>query len=295
MHRVDDDQRPLEERRLERGGAAGDEGDVAGGERLVGAAVDQLDRDLGRVLAADRLDHVAQPRDHRHDEARAGPRPGDLARGAEEARRDVLDLRAAAARQHRDQRLVVADLERGARLGPRRLDRDLVGDRMADVDRVDAVLGVDLGLERKDAEHQVGGLLDLLDPLAAPGPDRRADEVHRLHAGGAQLDLEVEVEVGRVDADEGVGLVLHQPLGQLVADADDLAEVAEHLDVAAHRELVVRPPGLKALLGHPRARRCPRPPGPASARAGPRAAGRRGRRPTPRPRPSRTAEIQDSS
>ena len=89
--------------------------------------------------------------------------------------------------------------------------------------------------------------------LAAPGPDRRADEVDRLHARRFQLGLDAEVEVGRVDADEGIGLVGEQALDQAVPDREDLAEMAEHLEVAAHRELVVRPPGDEAALGHARA------------------------------------------
>ena len=79
---------------------------------------------------------------------------------------------------------------------------------------------------------------------------------------------------------------------QLVADADDLAVVAQHLDVAAHGQLLVRPPGLEAARRPSAARRCP-----AAASAGQRAcrpsqqqarpAGRR----TPRPRPSRTRGV----
>ena len=58
-----------------------------------------------------------------------------------------------------------------------------------------------------------------LDPPAAPGPDRRADEVDRADAAAPQPRLQAEVEVGRIDADEGTRPLLQQALGQRVADA----------------------------------------------------------------------------
>ena len=97
MHGIDDDHRPLEERRFERRRAAGDERDIACGERVVRAAVEQLDRRVGSVLATQRLDDVAQPRDDRDHEPEAGLLAKHFDRGAEQARRDVLDLGAAAA------------------------------------------------------------------------------------------------------------------------------------------------------------------------------------------------------
>ena len=51
--------------------------------------------------------------------------------------------------------------ERGAARAARHVERDRAGQRMADVHRVDAALGVDLGLEREDAEDEVGGAADL--------------------------------------------------------------------------------------------------------------------------------------
>ena len=146
-----------------------------------------------------------------------------------------------------------ADAERRARLGPRRLERDHVGERVADVGRGDAVLGVDRRLERERCTAP-GRRRCLIFSTRLPR-QAQIDGLTKctvLTPRGAQPGLEVEVEVGRIDADEDVGLVAQQPLGELVADADDLAVVAQHLDVAAHRELVVRPPGLEAARGHPR-------------------------------------------
>ena len=75
--------------------------------------------------------------------------------------------------------------------------------------------------------------------------------MHRPHAARLQVGFQIQVEIGRVDADEHVGSVGgQQALLQLRADADDLAVVAQHLDIAAHRQLLAGPPGLEAVSGH---------------------------------------------
>ena len=43
--------------------------------------------------------------------------------------------------------------------------------------------------------------------------------MHRADAAGLQARFEIEVEVGRVHADEEIGPLGQQPLGELVADA----------------------------------------------------------------------------
>ena len=75
VHHVDDDHRPLEERRLERRRAAGDEGDVAGGERLVGLAVEERDRArrARAACAAPRRRRAARGRRERRSAGPAGP------------------------------------------------------------------------------------------------------------------------------------------------------------------------------------------------------------------------------
>src|ERR1700681_1465268 len=49
---------------------------------------------------------------------------------------------------------------------------------MADEDCAQSALIVELGFERKDAEHQIEPARHLLDPAAVPGPDLRADVVN---------------------------------------------------------------------------------------------------------------------
>ena len=71
---------------------------------------------------------------------------------------------------------------------------------------------------------------------------------------GPQFDLEIEVEVGRVDADErGRCGSASRSAPELPCGCLRSPEVmAQHLDVATHRELVDRPVGAKALGDHPR-------------------------------------------
>ena len=69
---------------------------------------------------------------------------------------------------------------------------------------------VERRLEREQREHPMDRPSDRAQPLAAPRPDRRADEVETAHAGALQLSLETEIEVGGVDADEHRNALGHE-------------------------------------------------------------------------------------
>ena len=122
----------------------------------------------------------------------------------------------------------------------RRRQRYRIGQRMAHEAGRHAVLAQQFGLKREQAQHIIAAGRHLLGAPAAPGPDGRADEVHGLHASGLQACFQSEVEVRRIDTDEGRRLVVQQAPGQRLADARDLAVVAQHLHIAAHGQLVVR-------------------------------------------------------
>ena len=215
-------------------------------------AVEQLQVHAGGMPRDHRLDQRAQARHHRQHEAQMRTQPLHLGGRAEQARRDVLDLGAPAARQQRDDGVVFAQRERDPARGSRHFERNCIGQRMADIRRRDTVARVDRRLEWKHAQHMVDRAAHLLDALAAPGPDRRADEMDRLDAGLLEPAFELEIEVGRIDADEGVGALVQQPLGEPPADARDLAVVPQHQDVAAHREAIMRPPGVETVSRHSR-------------------------------------------
>ena len=97
----------------------------------------------------------------------------------------------------------------------------------------------------------VGTAADLLDALGPPGPNGRADEMHRFDASGSQVKLQTQVEIGRVHANEHIGFVCQQTLAQLLADADDFGQPAHQFQaVAMHCQLVAGPPGVKAAPFH---------------------------------------------
>ena len=124
---------------------------------------------------------------------------------------------------------------------------------MTNVRGRNARLGVDFGLEREQAEDVVNSLGDRFDAPGTPRPDRRADEVHHRHTRLPHGDLDVEIEVRRIDADEGQRRIGQQILLESFADSEDLTQLAKHFHVAVDRQLVHRPIGLEALLGHARA------------------------------------------
>lgn len=124
---------------------------------------------------------------------------------------------------------------------------------MADVGGWNPGPGVDLRLEREQAEDVVDRARDRLDTPGAPRPDRRADEVHHRHARAPHGDLDVEIEIGGVHADEGHRRIGQQVLLQFAPDGENLAQLAEHLDITVDRQLVHRPVRCEALLRHARA------------------------------------------
>ena len=250
VHGVADHHRTLEQRRFERGGAAGHQRDVTRRKRLVSATVEQLDRHPVGVLPAQGFHGVPQAGHDRNNETKRRAQLVHLAGRGQDAWRDVLDLGTSAAGQQRHQGLLFGDAQCRTRRSARWFERNRVGERMADVGGRHAVLGIQGRFERKDAQHVIDRLMDLLDALGSPRPDRGADEVHGANPLGLEACFEVEIEIGCVDADEQVGRIGQQALGKLATDARDLAIVAQHFHIATHRQLVVRPPGFEPLRGH---------------------------------------------
>ncbi len=78
--------------------------------------------------------------------------------------------------------------------------------------------------------------------------------MHGANTAPLELRLESEIELGRVDADEQRHARAQQPRAKVAADANQLGDVPEHLDEAAHGELLDRIPRLAALGLHLRTR-----------------------------------------
>jgi hypothetical protein len=91
--------------------------------------------------------------------------------------------------------------------------------------------------------------------------------VHGAHAAPLELALEPEVEIGRVDTDEQRHAFGEQPSPERATNAKQLGQMRDHLDEAAHGELLEREPGFAAGRFHFRSRRCRQSARAASARA----------------------------
>ena len=170
---VGDDHRRLEERRFERRRAARDEREVGGGERVVRMAEEQRQRQIGALVLMDRaLEHFARlARHHRADEMHLRHFLAEAVRGEHEGARHVLQLGAPAPRQQRHDQLARRQAQLRARLVLRRLERDHVGERMADIGDRHACGFVNRRLERKHHQHAVHRARDAPHAPAAPGPD----------------------------------------------------------------------------------------------------------------------------
>ena len=69
----------------------------------------------------------------------------------------------------------------------------------------------------------------------------------------AQRMLESEIEIGRIHADEHRRRFRQQLALQFLADAEDLWNMPQCFDIAAHRQLLHRPVGVEPRGDHARA------------------------------------------
>ena len=197
--------------------------------------------------------------DHRHDDAQAGVLAHQQLRGLQEAGREQPDLRFAAA-GHQGQH-PAAGLQAQARARGRavRPHRNEFGQGVADVGHGHDLPAVQLDLEGEQHQHMRDRAADLVDALEAPGPDRRADEMHGGNAGGAQLFFQAQVEVRRIDPHEHVRTPVQRAAEGVAPGADQARRPAQRIDVAEHGQRVHGVPGLEAFPGHGRAADAPGP------------------------------------
>ena len=105
-------------------------------------------------------------------------------------------------------------------------------------------------LKGEDAQHMINAAADFLDPIGAPGPDRRANKVNGLDAFSFERGFQIQIEIGCVHANKHIGALLQQPSFELIADAHDFPVMTQHLHVATHGKLVAGPPGVEATPCH---------------------------------------------
>ena len=146
--------------------------------------------------------------------------------------------------------------ERGARGGAVGLERNLVGQRMADELGAHVVRRVELGLERQQAQHQV----DSAVPIVRTRPCRHAHTCGltyctvRMPAALSPL-REAQVELRGVDADEHVRARRQEARAQRRAQPQQARQVREHLREPHDRELIGGAQRLAACGQHLRTRR----------------------------------------
>ena len=127
---------------------------------------------------------------------------------------------------------------------------DLVGQRVAYVVGRYAVSFVERGFEGKQAQHPVDGPCDLVHAPLAPCPDRRADVVRRADACAPQLDLQAQVEIGRVDADEHVRRIFAQASQQAAPQLHQAGQVGQHFEQSHDGQLGGVEPGFHSGRFH---------------------------------------------
>ena len=121
---------------------------------------------------------------------------------------------------------------------------------MADISGRNAGIVIDLLFEGKDEQHAVNRTTDLRNALRPPCPNGRAYELNGAYAGRAQTFLESEIEVGRVDSDEGARAQRRNAVEQIAAHAQQPWKVTQHLNIAAHRQLAHMCPRIEAGRDH---------------------------------------------
>ena len=250
MHVVGDDHGPLEESGFQRGGTAGDQRHIARFKHGVGLPGDDL-HVLQHATVRRSLFKVGLQRWNRgHNDFDRAHRLLHAFRRCKKARCEVVDFRFSAARQNGQHGLVVTQTQASASGAFVRLQGNDRSQRVTDIGGTDAVLCQQFHLKRKDAQHVISALPNFLDALGPPRPDRRTDEVQRLDTSAFERALQVEIEVGCVDADEQIRRRFEQALVEPVADRQNFAVMAQHLHIASDGEFFTRPPGIKLGLLH---------------------------------------------
>ncbi|OIQ74139.1 hypothetical protein GALL_442130 [mine drainage metagenome] len=173
--------------------------------------------------------------------------------GGEKRLDEMPHLPAPAARKHGQHHPPRGQAQRLARSGQVGFQRYDLGEGMTDVAGPDAGVGVNRRFEGKDAQHVIHRFADDLDALAPPGPDRRAHHVDDGDARLPQSAFELQVEIRRIDTDEGGRWRSDQPLAQAAADPQQFGQSHDHIGIAVDREAFTRPPGIEALGLHARA------------------------------------------
>ena len=146
-------------------------------------------------------------------------------------------------------------LQELARLAPRRMRGGLLRHRMPDVGHRNAGFFVERRLERKQREHAVDAVADRLPGARAATPTptgSRSGSCARRRASACARGP--RLKSGASTPTKSGTPRVEQARAKLAPDAEQLGQMREHFDEAAHGELLEREPGLAAGGLHARAR-----------------------------------------
>ena len=74
--------------------------------------------------------------------------------------------------------------------------------------------------------------------------------MQRRHACRAQVNLQVQIEIGRVHSNKKMGWAGQKPSPQLTANGQEFGQMRQNLHITTNGQLLLRPPSLKALADH---------------------------------------------
>ena len=169
-----------------------------------------------------------------------------------EVGREPRDFARPAAGQDGDNSGVFGKAKRLPRSMDVGLEGQLVGQRVADEYRAQARFVVNAAFERKQAEHEVEVARHARGASPPPGPDLGADVLDRAQTRRMERWREAEVEFGRVDADEDIGLQGEHCAADACAKPDEAGKVMQHLEQPHDGELAGVRKGLAARGHHAR-------------------------------------------
>ena len=129
----------------------------------------------------------------------------------------------------------------------------VLGAALSGLTIVIARIAVELRFHREEAEDAVGLADDFIDAPAPPCPNGGADVVDGGDARLFEFFFDVEVEVGRVDADEYVRPRGAHFFNQAFADGEDFGQAFNDFGKPAHGEFFLFVEAFETERGHARA------------------------------------------
>ena len=252
---VADNHRAFAQGDFEGGGAAGYQYGVGGGAGQVGMGGHQLYGQVFEPLFGQQGGQAVAcgMGGNGQQEAGGGVALQDEFGRLKKYRRHVVDFADAAAGQQGEYGGVAVEFHSLPGGGAVGFQRHGLRHRVADEFRPSARITVELRFHREEAEDAVGLADDFIDASAPPCPNGGADVVDGGDARLFEFFFDVEVEVGRVDADKHVRLRGAHFFNQAFADGEDFGQAFDDFGKPAHGEFFLFVEAFETERGHARA------------------------------------------